>query len=241
MIEIGEQLIFRQFFSEFVNSVLKREMTTHFENFTSITMVHTKDEKVEIILIFAVQNECARATARIFNEQHENRNLTHKYILDLVAKFWETGAFANKKRNRMHPITNEINQVEVLGQVAVNPTMSTRQLINRHNCRYWSQNNLHLLREEHTQWPQKLNVWAGILGNTIIGPIFIQGDLNGMANLDMLQNLIEPLIMDAVNTDFDDDGNPNLLAENIFSQQDDAPPHYILQVREWQSQNFPDK
>lgn len=46
--------------------------------------------------------------------------------------------------------------------------------VNKHNCRYWSHENHHLYSEQHTQRPQKLNVWAGILGNHIIGPIFIK-------------------------------------------------------------------
>ncbi|RYA74223.1 hypothetical protein DD595_24580 [Enterobacter cloacae complex sp. 4DZ3-17B2] len=34
--------------------------------------------------------------------------------------------------------------------------------VNRHNCRYWSDVNPHWKRDNHTQYPQKVNVWAGI-------------------------------------------------------------------------------
>ena len=50
--------------------------------------------------------------------------------------------------------------------------------VNRHNCRYWSDENPHWMRDSHTQYPQKLNVWAGILGNTIIGPFFLNENIN---------------------------------------------------------------
>ncbi|XP_030767065.1 uncharacterized protein LOC115890854 [Sitophilus oryzae] len=33
--------------------------------------------------------------------------------------------------------------------------------------------------EGHTQYPQKINVWAGILGNTVLCPIFLNENLTG--------------------------------------------------------------
>nr|CAH7715748.1 unnamed protein product [Callosobruchus chinensis] len=39
--------------------------------------------------------------------------------------------------------------------------------VNRHNCRYWSRNNPCWMRQYHTQYPEKLNVWAGIIGDKI--------------------------------------------------------------------------
>lgn len=51
--------------------------------------------------------------------------------------------------------------------------------VNRHNCRYWCEENPNEYREAHTQRPQKMNVWAGILGDEVIGPFFIEGNLDG--------------------------------------------------------------
>ena len=34
------------------------------------------------------------------------------------------------------------------------------------------------MRDSHTQHPKKLNVWAGILGQNIIGSYFIEGNIN---------------------------------------------------------------
>ena len=36
--------------------------------------------------------------------------------------------------------------------------------VNKQNCPYWSDENLHLFTEGHTQNPQKLNVWQQFLG-----------------------------------------------------------------------------
>lgn len=45
--------------------------------------------------------------------------------------------------------------------------------------RYWSRTNLHVNVPKRTQYPQKRNVCAGILGDNIIGPFVIPGNLNG--------------------------------------------------------------
>ncbi|KAJ8937851.1 hypothetical protein NQ318_005997 [Aromia moschata] len=47
--------------------------------------------------------------------------------------------------------------------------------VNRQYFRYWSRENPHLMRELHTQKPEKVNVWAGVIGENIIGPFFIDG------------------------------------------------------------------
>ncbi|KAJ8914917.1 hypothetical protein NQ315_016071, partial [Exocentrus adspersus] len=50
--------------------------------------------------------------------------------------------------------------------------------VNRHKFRYWSDENPHWMLEKHTQHPQKLNIWAGLFGDQIIGPFFINGNLD---------------------------------------------------------------
>ncbi|KAJ8945054.1 hypothetical protein NQ318_019052 [Aromia moschata] len=39
---------------------------------------------------------------------------------------------------------------------------------------YWSRTNPHWIIEAHTQHPQKLNVWTGIVANRIIGHFFFE-------------------------------------------------------------------
>lgn len=63
--------------------------------------------------------------------------------------------------------------------------------VNRHNSRYWSRENPHWMRETHTQRPLKVNVWAGIIGNRLIGPFFIEGALNGAAYLNLLRTQVK--------------------------------------------------
>ncbi len=106
--------------------------------------------------------------------------------------------------------------------------------VNRHNMRYWCQQNPFEYRIEHTQRPLKSMVWAGILGRRIIGPFFIDGNLNGQKYLDLLQNDVVPAIQDAAydqNIDFD----------SVYFQQDGAPPHFAIIVRDFLNQTFPNR
>lgn len=74
-------------------------------------------------------------------------------------------------------------------------SFSLNGFVNKHNVRCWSDsNNLHILREGHTQRPEKMNVWARILGDHVIEPLFIDANLTGDLYLELLTDTIDPLI-----------------------------------------------
>lgn len=100
--------------------------------------------------------------------------------------------------------------------------------VNRQNCRYWADNNPRWMKEQHTQRPQKVNVWAGIINETIIGPFFIDGDLNAEKYENMLRNEIIPKIREVTNDDF----------ASTWFQQDGAPAHYGRNVRAFLDEEF---
>ncbi|VEN56924.1 unnamed protein product, partial [Callosobruchus maculatus] len=99
-------------------------------------------------------------------------------------------------------------------------TFCVNGTVNRHNSRYWSNENPHWIHEAHSQHPQNLNVWMGIGGNRLIGPFFIDGNLNGDKYLDLLNNYIIPALQ-----------NNGQLPHNLWFQQDGAPPQYDRRVR----------
>lgn len=99
--------------------------------------------------------------------------------------------------------------------------------VNRQNCRYWSQTNPHWVQEGHTQHPLKLNVWAGIYNSRIIGPFFLEETLNGNRYLELLNTQIIPAL--------EENGQ---LPNNIWFQQDGAPPHYARDVRAYLDRTF---
>lgn len=271
-------------------------------------MVYSLAERVEIVSLFYRNHENARETARLFNGLHPDRSVHHKYVLELLRKFQETGSVANAKRNpqREFPVMNEAASLEVVGQVSADPALSTRKLagitnlsrttirrilkkfkfhpykiklvhelneddhdrrlefcenmsqriidtrqflfnicfsdessfflngtVNRHNCRFWSDENPHVFHEVHTQTPQKVNVWAGIFGDQIIGPIFIDDNLTGERYLRILEDLVYPRLIDIVEND------ERYSEADLIFQHDGAPPHYAAAVREFLDANFP--
>jgi hypothetical protein len=92
---------------------------------------------------------------------------------------------------------------------------------------YWSQSNPHWVTPSSHQDKRKINVWAGIIGTKIIGPFFIDNILNGENYLELLQSQIRPQILE------------NEITEEIWFQQDGAPPHYDIRVREFLDMTFP--
>lgn len=106
--------------------------------------------------------------------------------------------------------------------------------VNRHNCRYWCEENPYEHREEHTQHPQKRNVWAGILANEIIGPFFIDGNLDGPKYVLLLHYQIVPEMRASA-------ARQNINWNDVYYQQDGAPAHYARLVRDYLDIVFPNR
>lgn len=103
--------------------------------------------------------------------------------------------------------------------------------LNRHNCRYWAVENPNWMRESKSQYPQKINVWAGILYDQIIGPFFFEGNLTAPMYEEMLRNQIVPRIIELTGQNF----------EHTIFQQDGAPAHYGRDVRRYLNNVFADR
>ncbi|XP_067130452.1 uncharacterized protein [Centruroides vittatus] len=111
-------------------------------------------------------------------------------------------------------------------------TFFLNSTVNRHNCRYWSDNNPSIFHEVHSQTPQKLNVWAGIFGDRLLGPIFLDSNQTGESYLDLLENVVHPLLVDIVELD------DRYLEDRLTFQQDGAPPHCARSVIEFLNTAF---
>lgn len=101
--------------------------------------------------------------------------------------------------------------------------------VNKHNIRYWCENNPHATFETVTNSP-KLNVWCALSKNHLIGPFFFDDDtVNGKNDLEMLQSffILEVKRLRKV--------------RSIIFQQDGAPTHFASSVREFLHQNSPNR
>lgn len=76
-----------------------------------------------------------------------------------------------------------------------------------------------------------LNVWAGILGDQIIGPEFIEGHVNAENYSHFLQNRLHQLL----------DNVPLHIRRNMYFQQDGHPAHTSLQARTVLNREYPDR
>jgi len=99
--------------------------------------------------------------------------------------------------------------------------------INRQNRRYYSTSNPHWFSDSKAQNSPKVNVWAGIYNNQMIGPFFIDGNINGDNYYDMLINEVLPAI---------DAAGGNL---PVWYMQDGAPAHFKRNVRDLLDDAFP--
>jgi hypothetical protein len=69
-------------------------------------------------------------------------------------------------------------------------------VFNSHNTHIWSEENPHQIRERGFQQRFSINVWAGIIGNRLIGPHVLPPHLNGEGDLNFLQNELSDLLDD---------------------------------------------
>lgn len=107
-------------------------------------------------------------------------------------------------------------------------TFSSDGRINLKNMHYWSTTNPYWMQEVQYQGRWSVNVWCGILGDTIIGPYFFDEPLNGNRFLDFIRNIL-PVLLENV---------PLETRRNMFLQLDGCPAHYLIQVREHLNETY---
>ena len=99
--------------------------------------------------------------------------------------------------------------------------------VNKHNIRIWgSQNPCEVLEKERDN--PKINVWCGLMHNQIIGPfIFAESTITANVYLDMLKHYVIPQLEE--------------FQPRVVFQQDGAPPHWGLIVRDFINETFPNR
>ena len=73
-------------------------------------------------------------------------------------------------------------------------------------------------------------MWMGIVGDQLVGPIFLDRSLNGERYLQLLQNTLPPLLE-----------NLDVAPEEMWWQQDGAPPHNVALVTEFLNETYEDR
>lgn len=86
-----------------------------------------------------------------------------------------------------------------------------------------------MVKSTNMQRRFSVNVWAGIIGRQLIGPHIFDDTLDGRMYLEFLREQL-PLLLEGV---------PEDIRNNLIFQQDGAPPHYTLPVRQYLDEVFP--
>lgn len=153
----------------------------------------------------------------------------HPYKVQVVQRLHEEDL-----ENRMEFAEQELQRIQANPSHLVELTWSDEAHfhldggVNRHNCRYWANQNPHWIKQESMHSP-RTTVWAAISQSGIYGPFFFDTSVNKDRYLKMLQEEFWP----AVQSD--------RRGRSIIFMQDGAPPHWGLPVREWLNKKMPNR
>ncbi|XP_017885361.1 histone-lysine N-methyltransferase SETMAR-like [Ceratina calcarata] len=104
-------------------------------------------------------------------------------------------------------------------------------VFNLHNEHVWAIENPHAVVERHSQRQFSCNVWAGIVNETLIGPVILPNRLTGQYYLDFLQNELPELLADV----------PLSTRRDMWYMHDGAPPHSTTAVTNHLNSTFGEK
>lgn len=110
-------------------------------------------------------------------------------------------------------------------------TLNQDGICNSKNNIHWSYQNPHVTHERGRQVRFKVNLWAGMLGNHIIGPYILPQNLNA-DNYGVFLREVLPELLDDV---------PLQVRRDMWFHQDGAPAHTALRTRNLLNQMFPNK
>lgn len=102
-------------------------------------------------------------------------------------------------------------------------------IFNRNNERIWAVENPRYNREIRRQVRFSINVWAGMFGDKILGPIFLPDRLKGADYLFLLNTHLQDFLAEI----------PLARLPAVWFQQDGAPVHGTREVREFLDNEFP--
>ncbi|KAJ8897044.1 hypothetical protein PR048_002390 [Dryococelus australis] len=100
-----------------------------------------------------------------------------------------------------------------------------------HNFQSWSIENPHVIRDSHFLHQFGMSVWMGVVDSELRGPYELPARLNGNTYSNFLQHNLLPLL-EVANLE---------VRGNMWLQNDGAPCHYAVQVRQYLNTTFPDK
>lgn len=104
-------------------------------------------------------------------------------------------------------------------------------VLNLHNMHVWAHENPRCTRAHASQRRFSINVWAGIIGDMLIGPYLLPERLDGNTYHTFLERVLPDLMVNV----------PAATRRNMWFQHDGAPAHFSHSVREYLDRTYPDR
>ncbi|KAJ4449249.1 hypothetical protein ANN_00646 [Periplaneta americana] len=104
-------------------------------------------------------------------------------------------------------------------------------ITNFHNQHVWAYENPRATFPSHHQVRFSLNMWAGIIGDRLVGPHVLVNRLTGQSYTNFLENTL-PHVLEAT---------PLINRQHIHFLHDGAPTHFSRTTRRYLDRRFPDR
>lgn len=134
--------------------------------------------------------------------------------------------YANEMLDRIHQDANFLKNILWTDEA----TFTRGGYFNCHNMHHYAPENPHLVQPTRFQIRFKINVWAAIINNKIIGPVELPEIFDSEAYTRFLSYTLPRLLREQ---DID--------INTIWFQQDGAPPHWGLPARRVLNRRFPNR
>jgi len=99
----------------------------------------------------------------------------------------------------------------------------------------WAHADPHAIREARHQNTFSINVWAGIVGDRLIGPVRLPERLTGTTYQEFLERLTQDILPDVL------DDVLLQLRVGMWFMHDGSPPHFSRIARQYLNDHFPGK
>ena len=167
----------------------------------------------------------------------------------VVWRVWKRNGLSPYHRTKVHKLYDRDHEPRrdfsewYREQVVANPDFSSLVMFtdeskfnqdgifNSKNNICWTNGNTHEVYEQGREDKFSVNVWAGILGDQLIGPYILPDNLNGRSYQFFLTEVLPELLENV----------PLDVRNNMWLQQDGAPPHYARVARNYLDQAYPDR
>lgn len=169
----------------------------------------------------AIANTMNANKTTVWSVLHEQ--LLHPFKVERVQAL-EPGDYPLRAECARWFLDKEVESPNFLRRVLFTDESSfTREgVVNVKNKHVWAQENPHEILQNNYQVKFSVNVWAGIVNDTLIGPYLLPNRLNGQNYLIFLQDVL-PELLEVI---------PLNIRQNMWFQHDGAPAHFAGEVRD---------